>query len=361
MSETQRIIVTAQPEFLQAALDELEQLDEQFTCARPSAPGITLCETPDAPALMQQAANQHPIFVRHLAPAQAIVPLSNTERDIGALTVAIGSLPEFELLEKGRYFAVQARMVQSTEAAAARAYSSGIINRTLAGIFSEETGAIENIKKPQIVVSILCTTDQAYVGISSVSENLSAWPGGARQYAQKSDQISRAEFKLQEALETFGVTLPDGGRSLDLGAAPGGWTRLMLAAGMHVVAVDPANLDLRLNGQKRLEHYRGYAQDYLEKAISTRQHFDVIANDMRMDARDAARLLGHAAQCLRPDGFVITTLKLPHETMTMRPLAIVRQAVGIMRDCYSIVQVRQLYHNRQEVTAIAAHPTGKRK
>src|SRR5207253_8728200 len=98
-----------------------------------------------------------------------------------------------------------------------------------------------------------------------------------------------------EALEVFGVTLPTKGRALDLGAAPGGWTRLLLEAGLHVVAVDPANLDPRLATQPRLEHYHGYAEHYLEEAIKTHGSFDLIVNDMRMDARDAARLLGQAS------------------------------------------------------------------
>src|SRR5207245_5904296 len=99
---------------------------------------------------------------------------------------------------------------------------------------------------PQIVVSVLCTPEKAYLGISTVEENLSDWPGGMRHFAQTPEQISRSEFKLLEALEVFGVTLPSGGRALDLGAAPGGWTRLLLEAGLRVVAVDPANLDPRL-------------------------------------------------------------------------------------------------------------------
>ncbi len=95
----------------------------------------------------------------------------------------------------------------------------------LAEAIIEETGAVESIKKPQIVVSLLCTAGKGYLGISLARENLSDWPGGARHFAQTPEQISRAEFKLLEALEVFGVTLPTQGRVLDLGAAPGGWTR----------------------------------------------------------------------------------------------------------------------------------------
>src|SRR5207248_6285352 len=152
-----------------------------------------------------------------------------------------------------------------------------------------------------IVISLLCSFEKAYAGISLARENLSDWPGGMRHFAQTPEQISRAEFKLLEALELFGLTLPSQGQVLDLGAAPGGWTRLLLEAGMSVVAVDPAKLDSRLARHPRLEHYRGYAKEYLEEAINRRRKFDVITNDMRMDAREAGRLLAEASVCLRAD------------------------------------------------------------
>ncbi|HVB61761.1 MAG TPA: SAM-dependent methyltransferase [Ktedonobacteraceae bacterium] len=361
MSEEQMVAVTAHPEFLDAALDELKNLDRQFSFVQLLAPGIALCETPRTTTLARLAIEQRPIFARHLAPVQVIVPISNSEQDIGELAVAIAELPTFALLERGHYFAVQTRMVQSEEQAIQRAYSGGTLNRLVAEAIAGESGALENIKKPQIVVSLLCTASAAYAGISYVSENLSDWPGGARQFAQKPEQISRAEFKLLEALEVFGVELPANGRALDLGAAPGGWTRLLLAAKMRVVAVDPANLDPRLQRQARLEHYHGNAEDYLAKASHGQQRFDVIANDMRVDARDAARLLCEAANLLRSDGFVVSTLKLPHATATMQPVEIMRQALLTLRTRYAVVQARQLYHNRQEVTVIAAKPLARRK
>src|SRR5947209_3776190 len=210
------------------------------------APGTWLCSVPDVPAFMRNAARERPIFVRHLAPVQKMLSLTNTEQDLGALALALAELPAFALLERGQRFAVQTRMTQGEEGHEKRAYSGGKINQALAEAIVEETGAVESIRKPQIVVSLLCAIDTAYLGISPAQENLSDWPGGMRHFAQTPEQISRAEFKLLEALEVFGVELPSSGWALDLGAAPGGWTRLLLEAGMHIVAVDPAKLDPRL-------------------------------------------------------------------------------------------------------------------
>lgn len=363
MNLNSQLIVTAQPEFLEAALHELQRLDKNLKSEALLAPGIALCSTPDVPLLTRLAAEQRPIFARHLAPVQAVVPLSNSEQDVGVLAIAIADLPAFALLERGQHFAVQTRFAQSDEGAAAsapkRTYSSGYLNQQLALAFVEETGAVESIKKPQIVISLLCTLEKGYAGISLAQENLSDWPGGMRHFAQTPEQISRAEFKLLEALEAFGVTLPSQGSALDFGAAPGGWTRLLLQAGMRVVAVDPAKLDPRLPGDGRLEHYRIYAEAYLEDALKRHKKFDVITNDMRMDAREAARLLVEAGECLRPDGFTISSLKLPHATLDIDPSRNLKEALHILGKHFAIVQAKQLFHNRQEVTVITAQPRSR--
>ena len=208
MSQEQLLIVTAHPEFLDAALDELRRLDKGFASVEILAPGIALCTGPDVTALMSTAAKNRPTFVRHLAPVQVVIKLSNTERDTGALALAVASLPGFQQLERGVRFAVQTRLLQTGDHYIERPYSSGYLNRTFAEAIAEETGAIESIKKPRVVVSLLCTTEKGYLGISTIEENLSDWPGGMRHFAQTPEQISRAEFKLLEALEVFGVTLP---------------------------------------------------------------------------------------------------------------------------------------------------------
>ena len=354
------ILVTAHPEFMQAALAELRQLDKQLVPAEELTTSITLCSSSNTTALQQRAAKSQLIFVRQLAPVQTIVNLTNTQEDFVLLANAIADLPTFTQLEQGVPFAIQSRLVQSDQLTEGRSYSSGRLNQAIAGAFAEETGAIETIKRPRVVVSILCTSSQSYAGISTTEENLSSWTGGEQHFAQTSEQISRAEFKLLEALNVFDLSLPTQGTALDLGAAPGGWTRILLEAGLNVIAVDPARLDTRLERRAekrpRLEHYRGYAEEYVTEALRRKQTFDIIVNDMRMDARDAARLLAQASQCLHEEAFIVSVFKLPHATPEMHPLTILKDAIRLLHTAYGIVQVRQLFHNRQEVTAVAAQP-----
>jgi 23S rRNA (cytidine2498-2'-O)-methyltransferase len=353
----QQLIITAQPEFLSAALAELKQFEKRLTSIEELAPGILLCGGPDCALIMERSKRNRPIFARHFAPVQQRITLANQPEDMGTIAEAVATLPGFGLLERGTRFAVQSRLVQTDKSMGERPYSGGRLNQALAEAIAEETGAIEMIKKPQIIISILCTMSEAYIGISHAEDNISSWPGGARHYAQTSEQISRAEFKLLEAMETFGITLPETGKALDLGAAPGGWTRLLLEqTNLQVTAVDPANLDKRLARQTRLEHYRGYAEHYLEDALRRQIKFEIIMNDMRMDAREAARLLAQASSCLRADGVVISVFKLPHATHEINPLTTLKEALRTLERTYDIVQAHQLFHNRQEVTVAAAQP-----
>ncbi|GAC1664652.1 MAG: hypothetical protein NVS9B9_26100 [Ktedonobacteraceae bacterium] len=82
---------------------------------------------------------------------------------------------------------------------------------------------------------------------------------------------------------------------------------------------------------------------------------------MRMDAREAARGLAYASRCLKNDGFIISVFKLPHATPTIHPLLTLKDALNIMGKAYGVVQAHQLFHNRQEVTVVAAQPLPKKR
>ena len=78
------VLVTAQTEFMEAALHELRRFDNNLKCETLLASDIALCTSTDAARLMSKAAGERPVFARHLAPVQTIIPLSNSEQDVGA-------------------------------------------------------------------------------------------------------------------------------------------------------------------------------------------------------------------------------------------------------------------------------------
>ena len=63
-----------------------------------------------------------------------------------------------------------------------------------------------------------------------------------RRRSTRTRMVSRARHKLQEAIDTFRIPVSGATQVLDLGAAPGGWTAVLVEAGASVVAVDPGAL-----------------------------------------------------------------------------------------------------------------------
>ncbi|NWJ44961.1 MAG: methyltransferase domain-containing protein [Chloroflexi bacterium] len=345
MSQT---ILTASPDFISTALEELCEADPALTVEKLLGDGVSLVSGPmDFETLSTRLQKLEPVFLRHICPVWLIHKMRERE-ELAALTQVLVELPATaRLLSQGVSFSVQARFLGEDPQHVLTAYA---IKEDISQSIITKFGAVENIKTPDVVVSVAVYEATAYVGISKVSQNLSDWAGGMRRFARESQQISRAEFKLLEAMDIFGLKLPESGSALDLGAAPGGWTRLLLKNGLQVVAVDPAELDPRLNSYTNLRHFRGHAADYLRLAQKQRRRFDIILSDMRVDARVTAELMGQFANLLPPRGHGLATLKLPFASPELDPVLHMRQSLTLLRQSFRLVQAKHLFHNRQEVT-----------
>jgi len=231
------------------------------------------------------------------------------------------------------------------------AYRSRELSVAVSEAVAEASGAPVDVRRPEHVLSILVAEGTAWVGASNVADNLSAWAGGAAVYARDPAQVSRSELKLLEAIEAFGLELPRGGRALDLGASPGGWTRVLREAGLEVVAVDPGDLHPSVAGDPRVDHRRTTAGVYLSSA---QDRYDVIVNDLRMDAHRACRLMVRFARLAGPGCIGVTTIKLPRANGAR----VAGQALDILRAGWDVPVARNLFHNRSEITAmLVARPT----
>ncbi|MDB5082116.1 MAG: hypothetical protein JWP00_4040 [Chloroflexi bacterium] len=351
-------LVTSSDEFENAARVEMGRYDSKLKLGKSLEPGLFLATTQlnwdDFAAIVGQ---EPPIFARHLFPVHATVPLTKTETDLDKMAEAVEQMPRLEELAADTPFSVQARLFEEIEGQAlSYAYTPFAIKERLVEVVQKKTGAVENIREPLEILSVVCSQGSAYLGLSPAELNLSGWAGGMRRFAKREEQISRAELKLQEALEVFEVELPTGGEALDLGASPGGWTRLLLEAGLKVTAIDPADLDPRLQKyEAALSHFQGHAERFLENSLADKfrlGRYAVLVSDVRMDANMAAHLMVSFAPLLARDGLAITTLKLPHETAKLKPAQLVEQALSILRKTYPNLQARQLFHNRSEITVL---------
>lgn len=293
------------------------------------------------PAFSERLERQGSIFIRHLAPVQLRVELHGDETDLQTLRESVLLLQS--RFDACRTFAVQSRIIGEGKLP----YRRFTLNQALSDALAERTGATLETRSPEQIVSILCTPQQGFLGVSLTAQNRSAWPGGAHRFQREEGQISRAEFKLLEALSVFDLALPYQGVALDMGAAPGGWTRVLRQHHLKVIAVDPADLDPRLRSDRGITHVRTLIQDYLRNAPL----FDVLVNDMRMDAADSVEIMLQAQKHLKPQGIALVTLKLPEEVRNAwRNPEVVQFALQRLASRFHVIGARQLYHNRSEAT-----------
>lgn len=368
-SNTRAFVWTSDPDSVELARKEL------FAGGRAAqeyelAPGVWLAAAPRPFAsYAHDWKTAPPVFVRHAHPVDFALPLVGDESDaawVGEVVAAHSHLL-IERLEAGIPFSVQSRVFGQLP------FKPFDINRALSEAALAGGAGPLDVRAPVQVISVVAApvpdgwiddarrlglmprtdhdpnaSQHALVGLSTVDQNLSGWAGGMRRFAREAGQVSRAEFKLLEAIELFGVQVREHGVALDLGASPGGWTRVLRHLGQYVTAVDPGELDPRVGEDNGVRHKRMTAEEYLR---TEPDRFDLIVNDMRMDARDSARLMVAYAPHLYPHGAAVMTIKLPEEQRE----PVIEQALKTLRGAFEITGARQLFHNRSEIT-VALRP-----
>jgi len=296
------------------------------------APGLLLVTTPHPLEVMSELAHRGALmFIRHLAPVEWTAA-PDVGRLRGALEPGLDRIAGHSLNLHLRLF----------ETPLTRADLFAALEPLLA-----PRAIVLDRQNPEYLCSIVIAGGRAFGGIAPTALCLSSWPGGEIRFRRDDGQISRAEFKLLEAIEAFGLTLRPGLRALDLGAAPGGWSRVLAGQEIEVIAVDPAALDTRCAGVGRITHHRLLAEEFIRTHATER--FDLLLNDMRMDPLPSAEIMAGAAPLLAPSGHGLITLKLGETGVetTRRIIAAARERLA--RD-FTIAGARQLFHNRHEVT-----------
>jgi len=281
---------------------------------------------------------KHLIFVRHIFPAEYIIPYIDVEKQ--NQTGEFIFIQDFiSRMDKSKNFSVQIRTAGDN-----KLYETSEIKQKIADYFKSE-GFAENKRYPEQIITVFISNDFAYVGLSNAEENLSIWSGGMRHYAVREDTVSRAGFKLMEAFEAYPIAFRENSVALDLGAAPGGWTKVLLEHGLRVVAVDPVQLSPVLQANKNVEYHNGRAHEYIKKS---NQLFDLIVNDMSMNIMTSVSFILSLKKRLRDKGHIIITFKLTkHDRLNK-----IKEGLELLRKDFDVVFIKQMFHNRSEVTVI---------
>ncbi|UUZ79252.1 methyltransferase domain-containing protein [Paenibacillus sp. P26] len=286
--------------------------------------------------VVRTISEQEPIFLRHMRPVDAEASFGNEGLD------SIAEWVQRQLKEQapaaGRRIAVQVRKTEE----GGPAVSPSELKQALDERLEKEWQAVPVVKDADEVLSLLIAASQIYMGRSRPEENLSDWSGGAIRFRREEGQISRAKFKLLEAEQAFGLDLSAYHAALDIGAAPGGWTSLLLERGLEVTAVDPAKLDAGLLRNPRLRYLQKNAAD----VVFASGEFDLLVCDMSWSHRQMAKLVKSLVYALQPGGTAIITVKLMHK----KAFQTIREVTQDLSPELSLQKAKQLFHNREELT-----------
>ncbi len=225
-------------------------------------------------------------------------------------------------------------------------FSSGDVQREIGLHLEEHTLAVFAFEDPKYIIPVEIYQDVAYLGCLPRDRVLVKTITRMRKYAPGKRPLNRAEAKLREALKAFDVTVDATIRALDLGAAPGGWTKVLAALGAHVVAVDPAELAPEVAALPNVTHFRGRAEEY--PTASPGQQFDLITNDMNCDPVESAELVRSLFCLLRSGGDVIMTVKF----VTRKRRKHVADVVELLAPHFAECREKRLPHNARETTVL---------
>ena len=331
---SQNIVLSAAPAFLaNAGAQVLEQFPGAWV--EPVSEDSAVVSNVDLEGLVRVARSGSLGFVRHLASVAAEVPLGDEADFVAEVLAAVGAGSQRE------------------EAVALQVWASGpgtvkaeSRRRDVADLL--DTNGVRHVRSgAPLVLGVHLCADTEYITWTPVELSLSDWPGGRVRLAKPRKQVSRAEFKLEELVKHRGP-LGTGGTAIDLGASPGGWTRLLASWGYSVLAVDPAELAPALRQHPNVEHRAQTVEAFLASG-EVPGDVDLLVSDMRMDGHEAAGALNELAPRLGREGLLVTTVKLASK----QPLGELDAALSALSDAYRLDFVRQLFHNRSEVTVVA--------
>ncbi|HEU4962297.1 MAG TPA: SAM-dependent methyltransferase [Bacilli bacterium] len=330
------LIGTTNHGFAQYAQEEVRRLlpDTKFTVLEPGE--VFFIHAPYAlEEVVARLKQTEPMFLRHIQPVTDELAIDRTRADLDHLIEFVRDNISWTEREK---VAIQTRKLGAVK----YEYTPYGVKEALDAILVQERGVEPVVRGADRILSIFLTQEKAYLGLSRPEDNLSDWSGGAVRYQKEEGQISRAKFKLLEAEERFDLDFAQFETAMDIGAAPGGWTSLLLERGCHVTAIDPGEMHESLLDEPNLTFLQKNAADvHLDD-----ESFDLLVCDMSWSPKQMSKLVADLLPALRVGGVAIVTVKLMHK----KPFQTVKEILNTFGPEMELMRAKQLFHNREELT-----------
>ncbi len=203
-----------------------------------------------------------------------------------------------------------------------------------------------NVKEPEQIVSMFETDAKIYMGFGNSVINLSSYKAGMPHFSKNFEFVSRAEYKLLEAVNLCNIDLSKMKNGADLGSAPGGWTKVLASNNINVHAIDPASLAPEIKQMPNVKHFRMTTEEYLRKYNYS--NFDIVVNDMKMDIVLSTQIIMDFYDRIAPNGYIVMTFKLAKNFSYSN----IMRCITTLTKKYKLILARQLFHNRSEITVV---------
>lgn len=248
-----------------------------------------------------------------------------------------------ELQGRGGPWAMQAYALESDQPLDRKV--EGMAAALLRAIKKEDVMTFKLFRKkakPSLPLLQLVLAEEAlFWGCELWGEMVDPAVGGQRRMKFDDQSPSRSYLKLEEVFVRMGKEPREGEQAVDLGAAPGGWSYSFLKRGCLVTSVDNGPMKIKGEYSGRLDHLRADGLRFEPEGCA-----DWMVSDMLIAPGQA---LGLLRRWLKPGvvkNFVVT-IKIPQEEIWVPLVAIEHYLQGLKGVDW---EMRQLYHNRREVT-----------
>ena len=207
-----------------------------------------------------------------------------------------------------------------------------------------------------IMDCVMLSPNEWWAGFHRASLIPSRYPGGMMSLELPPDAVSRAWLKMEEALRWSEFPIARGARVAEIGSAPGGASQALLARGLIVTGVDPAEMAAAVLNHPRFTHIRRRSMEVRRRDFQKIRWLTAdmnVAPQYTLDAVEA--IVAHPRINIRG---LLLTLKLPKWDLASN---MADYLARVRSWGYNVVRARQLQYDRREVCVAALQQPFRRK
>lgn len=283
------LLITTPSGFEKEAINELESILNGTKAKTTYFKGVLLAETRLSKKEIKKVLDENETtYISKVLPIERIAPAK------------IKDIKEFfsSVELDGKRFAVRCTRRGTHE------FSSKDVESEIGAMLRK--GRIVDLENPEMLCIIEILQDYCCLSVLSPDEIINKKIGVYRKWEKGKRPVSRAELKMREIMEKFPDAFKREYVALDIGAAPGGWTKAMSGAVKKVIAVDAAELDPNVKAIENVVHIKSRAEE-----LELNEQVDIMTNDANLlHAQSAGISSVLAGKFLRGGGFLIHTVKL---------------------------------------------------